>query len=354
VTGLYRPLIDRPADGAAEAFGSIDHLALEGHATVTLQALKTISALQIKESADWVNKMALRPHPDVKQRVQALHTLADLGAPVLPATLQKAINDPSSTVRIAAAGLLAKTDPAAAAKALESALAQGTPEDARAAFTELAALSGAEADRTLAEQLAALTAGKVPAIARLELLEAAAKREAPAVKEALAKYEASLPKEDALAKFAACLEGGDKDAGRRLYNEHPVAACKRCHMIGGSGGEAGPALDGIGSRQDRRYLLESILYPNARIAETFRMVVCSMKDGTVKTGVLRAESPESLTIQVPGEEPETLKTADITSREAVPSGMMPGLDQLLTKRELRDLVEYLASLKATAGSAVPR
>jgi quinoprotein glucose dehydrogenase len=297
-----------------------------------------------------VLELILEAKADVAVRVSALRVLADVGSGVLPEALKKSVSDPSSTVRIAAAGLLGKTDPVAAAKALESALAQGTAEDARAAFVELAVLAGAEADRIVAEQLAALAAGKVPAIAKLELLEAAAKREAPAVKEALGKYEAALPQNDVVAKFAACLEGGDKEAGRKLYNEHPVAACKRCHMINHSGGEAGPALDGIGAK-DRRYLLESIIAPNAQIAETFRMVVCNLKDGMVKTGVLRAESADSVTIQPPGEEPETIKTADIATRDAVPSGMMPGLEVLLTKRELRDLVEYLASLKTAPGSA---
>ena len=108
---------------------------------------------------------------------------------------------------------------------------------------------------------------------------------------------------------------------------------------------AGPPLDGIASRKDRRYLLESILLPNAQIAESFRVVVCTMKDGTIKPGVLRAETDDTVTVQPPGEEQETLKKSDITSRDAVPSAMLPGMDVLLTKRELRDLVEYVASLK---------
>ena len=139
----------------------------------------------------------------------------------------------------------------------------------------------------LADHLTLLTDGKVPAIARLELIEAAKKREAPAVKEALAAYEASLPKDDSLAKYAVSLEGGDVENGKRLFKEHPVAACQRCHMIDKSGGEAGPALDGIASRKDRRYLLESIVNPNAAIAETFRLVVCTMKDGSVVLTTIR-------------------------------------------------------------------
>lgn len=354
VSGLFHPIAG--ADGrfvqaeAVAALGKPLGGLSRGMTPVDAEIIEAARALKADGSSEVLAVVAAEQGHAVKVRIAALRTLAEFKAPQLGEVLQKAATDPSSTVRIAAAGLLGKTDPVAAAKALESALAQGTAEDARAAFVELAALAGAEADRIVAEQLAALTAGKVPAIAKLELLEAAAKREAPAVKEALAKYEAALPKDDVVAKFAACLEGGDKEAGRKLYNEHPVAACKRCHMINHSGGEAGPALDGIGAK-DRRYLLESIIAPNAQIAETFRMVVCNLKDGTVKTGVLRRETADSVTIQTPGEEPETIKTADIATRDAVPSGMMPGLDVLLTKRELRDLVEYLASLKTDPESA---
>jgi quinoprotein glucose dehydrogenase len=343
VNGLFRPARDR-LQGAPD-LGVLDSDLLESHPLVTSRILDLIARQKRVNWSQWVSSVALNQKFPAVLRAKALRTLGAVSAPELAGTVAKAITDPNSTVRIAAAGLLGKTDPIAAANALESALAQGSPEDARAAFTELASLQIAEADRILAEQLILLTAGKVPAIARLELLEAAAKREAPVVKEALAKYEASLPKDDVVAKFAACLEGGDAVNGKRLFNEHPVAACKRCHMVQKSGGEAGPALDGIASRKDRRHLLESILLPNAQIAESFRMIICNMKDGTIKTGVLRAESADSVTIQNPGEEPETVKKADIASRDAVPSAMLPGMDVLLSKRELRDLVEYVASLK---------
>ncbi len=343
VNGLFRPVQDR-LEGAPD-LGVLTSDLLESHPLITARILELIARQKRVNWSQWVSSVALNEKSPASLRTKALRTLGAVSAPQLADTVAKAITDPNSTVRIAAAGLLGKTDPLAAASALESALAQGSPEDARSAFTELASLQIAEADRILAEQLILLPAGKVPAMARLELLEAAAKHPAPVVQEALKKYEESLPKDDVVAKFAACLEGGDAVNGKRLFNEHPVAACKRCHMVQQSGGEAGPALDGIGARKDRRYLLESILLPNAQIAESFRMIICNMKDGTIKTGVLRAESADSVTIQNPGEEPETVKKADIASRDAVPSAMLPGMDVLLTKRELRDLVEYVASLR---------
>jgi len=349
VTGLHQPHEGRDKSIAATAVAYAsrtlgDDWLLDFPDDVGIAALHAVAQIGDYRAVSTLNPVIELSSSNVMSAA-ALRSADALGLPQTREWAAKLILSESSTVRIAAAGLLGKTDPAAAAKALESALAQGTAEDARAAFTELAALTGAEADRIVVEQLTALTAGKVPAIARLELLEASAKREAPAVKEALSKYEASLPKDDVLAKFATCLEGGDAVKGQTVFKSHAVAACTRCHIVNKSGGEAGPALDGIASRKDRRYLLESILLPNAQIAESFRMVVCNMKDGSVKSGVLRAETADSVTIQSPGEEPETLKTADIASRDAVPSAMLPGMDVLLTKRELRDLVEYVASLR---------
>jgi hypothetical protein len=37
--------------------------------------------------------------------------------------------------------------------------------------------------------------------------------------------------------------------------------------------------------------------------------------------------------------------ANITKRENAPSGMIPNLGDLLSRRELRDIIEYVSSLK---------
>ncbi len=65
------------------------------------------------------------------------------------------------------------------------------------------------------------------------------------------------------------LLAGDIARGEKLFWEHPVAACKNCHMLKGQGSAVGPALDGIASRKDHAYLTESLLNPNAKLAEGF-------------------------------------------------------------------------------------
>jgi mono/diheme cytochrome c family protein len=68
--------------------------------------------------------------------------------------------------------------------------------------------------------------------------------------------------------------------------------------LGGGGGHAGPSLEGVATRHDRRGLLESLVNPNARLAAGFG-----------------------------------------------PTSAMPTMNALLTPREIRDVVAYLSTLR---------
>jgi quinoprotein glucose dehydrogenase len=104
----------------------------------------------------------------------------------------------------------------------------------------------------------------------------------------------------------------------------------------------------VGNRQDRRYILESILYPNNKIADGFQTVIVTLKDTSIQVGTVKGETDTELTLTppIPGAPPVTVKKAEIKTRENAPSGMPPGFDHALSRRELRDLVEYVANLKS--------
>ncbi len=74
----------------------------------------------------------------------------------------------------------------------------------------------------------------------------------------------------------AKLEAGDSDRGKTIFFTHQVAACNRCHQIGGEGGVIGPALDGIAERKAEDYLRQSLVDPNATIAENYPAPVSPM------------------------------------------------------------------------------
>ena len=74
----------------------------------------------------------------------------------------------------------------------------------------------------------------------------------------------------------AKLEAGSAERGRNIFFTHQVAACNRCHQLGGEGGVIGPALDGIAGRKTAEYLRQSLLEPNAAIAEEYKGPVSPM------------------------------------------------------------------------------
>jgi mono/diheme cytochrome c family protein len=69
---------------------------------------------------------------------------------------------------------------------------------------------------------------------------------------------------------------GNAVRGKVIFNAHPVASCVRCHQVGGAGGVVGPYLDDIDRRKDAAYIRDSLLDPQASIAEGFPVEVSPM------------------------------------------------------------------------------
>ncbi len=69
--------------------------------------------------------------------------------------------------------------------------------------------------------------------------------------------------------WAAAVHGGDPKRGRELAQHHASASCLRCHVIEGRGGIAGPSLVDVGARLSRAELLQSVVDPQAVIAEGY-------------------------------------------------------------------------------------
>jgi hypothetical protein len=70
-----------------------------------------------------------------------------------------------------------------------------------------------------------------------------------------------------------------------------------------------------------------------------------LKNGDSFAGVLKSETPDAIVINSPDTGPLTIKKVDVQSRRQALSPMPEGLGQILTKVDLRNLVEFLSSQK---------
>ena len=201
--------------------------------------------------------------------------------------------------------------------------------------------------RVVVDWLDRLRAGTAPADLALDIVEAAearAERDAP-VAAALQRFRESLDPNDVLAPFRLSLEGGDRDKGRKVFFEHPVGQCIRCHAIDYIGGKAGPRLDQIGARANREHLLESLVEPNAKIAEGFATEVLTLEDDSVRVGVLAGETEDTIELVDAAGSPTEIAKSRVKQRETRDESAMPAFGRVLAPRDLRDLIEFLANQK---------
>ncbi|MBN8246854.1 MAG: hypothetical protein J0L84_05355, partial [Verrucomicrobia bacterium] len=100
---------------------------------------------------------------------------------------------------------------------------------------------------------------------------------------------------------------------------------------------------GVGRRLDRAALLESLLDPGARIAEGFGTVSVTLSDGSTVDGIVVKETSGALTLRLPEGGQQEIPISEVRERRTSSLSAMPPMEEVLTPRELRDLVEYLAS-----------
>jgi quinoprotein glucose dehydrogenase len=346
VTDADRPLPARNSEIARDAAGPAIAAILHGTPDkVRVAALEMIQKIGVKDSGVLLSLESDRKlSPDV--RIGAIKALAGQKDTNLPQAIDLGMRDTDDRVRAAAIGAMVNLpDPA---PRLESLLDEGTIRERQAAFAALGATPGVSAGKTLASWLDKLMSGQVQPELQLDVIEAAAARQEPAVMQKLASYDKSIPNDEhalyRLGAFRVALQGGDAASGEKIFHERADASCLRCHKVHGSGGIVGPVLDGVASRQSREYLLESIIYPNAKIAPGFESVIVRLNNGKTETGIVKKETDKQLElIDADGHKIEIDK-ADIKSRERGPSAMPEGFGNILPKRDIRDLVAYLASL----------
>jgi quinoprotein glucose dehydrogenase len=344
VLGMWRPIEERTTDAAADALRGNLAGAFKGSETVRSKAGQVAAELGIKEVIPELHSLLADKSQSAEARANVLPALLALKDPDLEAVARQAVADETSAVRAAARTLLAQRGASDAVQLLTAAASKGDRIERQAALQALGTVADSSARNTLSAALDELLAGNYPADARLDLLTAASKRNDNALQAKLASFESRRSADDAIAVYAECLEGGDLNRGRQLFFERSQLSCVRCHKVNETGGDVGPELTKIAGDKKRDYLLEAIVTPNKTVAKNFETIVVLDVDGQQHTGILRQEDDQILTLITAEGKLVTIPKTNIEARRAGKSSMPEDLVKYLSKAELRDLIEFLASL----------
>jgi quinoprotein glucose dehydrogenase len=345
VDGMYRPAPPPRPEVAARA-AVLRLMSAHPESTAMKIALAEAAGRLNAQGAAPALKAQVRNDPSPDVRVAALRALQALKITDIAAVMQGALADSSADVRRAALEILPTLPLPAPAKVqqLATVLDGGSVEDKQAAFAVLGAMKTSAAEQLLASYVDKV--GDLPLPLRIDVVDAAQSNGSPGLKARLESYRVARSSETLGAAFRdALVAGGNVNRGAELFQQSPAAGCPRCHTIGSEGSDVGPNLTRIGATLNRDMLVQALVEPNARIAPGFGSVNVTLRSGERLDGTLRAETPTELVLQA-GTPPAVrhIPKADIASRTD-PVSPMPPFGQILKLRDIRDLVEFLSSLR---------
>ncbi len=345
VDGRYRGEVSRDAALVKrKVAATLETQAKSPAVELRKESLKAMGKLGMTEMADFLyGKLKSDPSQEVK--VEALQALVAMSAPNLSEAISYAMRDVSEAVRVAGLGLIAQTSLPNDQKVplLMEILKKRTLAEQQTALITLGSLVGSKDFKEWTSILEDFKLGKLPEGTWVELEEAVLATGSANLK---TQYEALLDQKaggEPWKKYAGALAEGNVERGRNIFFQNQTAQCIRCHAYDDMGGNAGPALDNIGKTLSKQDLLIALVEPSKRLAPGFGTITLTLVAGDKVTGLLLEDKKDSMRVQV-GSEVKEIAKKEIAST-ALGASSMPPMGTLLSKREIRDLVSYLSTLK---------
>ena len=178
--------------------------------------------------------------------------------------------------------------------------------------------------------------------ARIQVLQANAD---PALRARAAKLVAATKlarRQDVVAAYQKALQvKGDKARGKAVFKKQ----CSACHQLEGVGTQIGADLNAVRDQGTEASLL-NILDPNREVKPQFLSYVLATDDGRIITGVITAETANSLAIRRADGTTETVLRIHIDELRSTGLSYMPeGLEKLIDVPAMADLLAYFNSIK---------
>jgi putative heme-binding domain-containing protein len=343
VDGRHRGALDRnPADVIARIQPKIPAFLASENPDVLIATAKLVAELNLTDFSS-TQISIFEKNINSKVRASMLSSIIELKVGKLPSIIEKGMADTSKIVRGIALSNLNKIELSAEAlpAITKPIFEKGSQSEQQSLLQSLAKMKPENTRVILAELIEKMIDNQLPAGIKLDLMEAV---EASNEEKLVAKLDALKVKGTLTDEFREALYGGSVIEGRNTFNYNQTVQCVRCHIVGGDGTNVGPNLKGIASRLTREQLLQALIEPSARIAPGYGSTNFVLTDGQEVSGSIISETDELVQLKTNDAEPLRIPLARIKSRENLPSGMPP-MGALMSKREIRNVVEYLSSLK---------
>ena len=301
VDGRYRGEITRDAAPVRKSsMASLIQLLNGKDSTLREHAAMAFSKLEMEEAAPQVLAQ-LQKEPAATARIEMVKALAKMKGNHLDQTIRLAMNDKEKSVRAVGLKMIGSLNIPREVMVvlLENVIKTRTPEEKQAAVTVLGKLPLSHTEKVFAAMLDQMEKKQLPLEVHFELSDAIDSTGSAALKNRYEKLIAVAGKDSLKARYAGAISGGDVRKGNRIFWNHQTAQCIRCHAYDDAGGNAGPRLNGVADRLTKEQLLEALIEPSARIAPGF----------------------------------------------GKPPSSMPPMHLLLNKKELRDVLAFLQTLK---------
>jgi putative heme-binding domain-containing protein len=343
VDGYYRGEVKRDPTLVRKKISQVTKDFLQDkNSSVVIAAGEMLGNLLVTEFNAMLAQMA-KSHANEDVRASFIKNLNALKFDNMPGLVKTGMNDRSEKVRSVAISLLSELNipKEALPDLVKPIFDKGGLREQQALIKVLGKMTVESSEPVLTSVIDLLKSGKLTDGIRLELTDAVESTKSDKLKQQLA----SLPKSNTLLdEYAGTLLGGNGGNGWGIFFYNSSAQCVRCHAIDGQGGKVGPDLSNIGNILKREQILEAMVDPGARLSPGFGTVKVTLTDGSETTGTLMEENAKEIILKTSDAEPLEIELSRISKRQNYPSGMPP-MGLVMSKKEIRDMVEFLANRK---------
>ncbi len=137
--------------------------------------------------------------------------------------------------------------------------------------------------------------------------------------------------------MAATTMKGDAKKGQQVF----ATICITCHKHGTLGVDVGPPLSDVKVKPPEG-LLSDILDPNRMFEARWSAYTVETKDGRTLSGLIQAETSDSIVLAMMGGAKETIARSAIKEMKSLDRTLMPvGLEAAINKDQMADLLAFL-------------